>query len=205
MGKLRTLSELIKEFGQPIASTSEHVKFASPIKNQVIIIPKDRIAGGFGEVITTSIENPKLEEELAKLAEKENPEMYKRIKKTALGGGLAAADSQLDAQTQMNPLEPLKEIGYAVKPAYDKYKQLKDKFFEAGAKQLDFTGQTPEIVKPIATAGSIVGDPMNYIPGGAGISLNTAATGLDFLPEKQTPEVDNKEKYKKLRTTMGLP
>lgn len=267
MGRMRRITELIREFGAPLGHSDNFVHFPSPIAGEVVDIPKSKIAGGYGnvrrmldnepslgevyhdpsgrktldelkqhkvqkEVIEKESDEAKkaIEKEVDPLAEKTQEhgvhleddadpiERIRREKEAAalahrnkkVGGFAGLMGASQAAHDEMNPMNPLKEIGYAVKPAYDAYNKIKDKFFTSGAKQLDFTGQTPEIVKPAAAAMNMVGDPLNYVPGGVGMAAGAAQMGLDILPEKESNEIqetpeEKQKRFSKLRELMGKP
>lgn len=130
-------------------------------------------------------------------------EVYRKNNKLRGIAGIGLGTSQAP-QIDMNPLGDIKS-------GYDKYKNIKDKIFGAAANQMDLT-KDKSATEGIKNVLSNVGDPLNYIPGGAGLATGALQMGLESLPEKkqQTASIDSEdvdsvkdEKYKKLRSMLG--
>ena len=88
-----------------------------------------------------------------------------------MAGALAAPMGQMDVSEQMNPLK-------VAQPYVEAYEEKKKQLTDALARQLNIAGAAPEIEKPVSQTLSMVGDPLNYVPGGEAIGLLQAGAGL---------------------------
>jgi hypothetical protein len=99
--------------------------------------------------------------------------------KYLMAGGLAvpiAAIEQQQVQAQMNPMQ-------VMQPALEDYEQVKQKVAEAGARQLNIGGLSPQEEQTLATGLGMAGDPLNYVPG-----LGEMTAGASFYHTTRQPQ-----------------
>lgn len=174
--------KLIEDVGGKEVKLRVPSEYLERVGSAEITVPRGK--GEFGSIVTPDI--PTQEQVTAKF--EDAVERIRKEKEAAAEANRAklkkkgmAAIAPLSGGMDSVDMSPLNDI----KAGYEKYKEFKDKLFGAAADQMDLT-KDKSATEDIKGVLSTVLDPVNAIPGAAGLGAAALEAGIEAIPSKKS-------------------